>query len=459
MESTKHFPTKAPGPKGRPIIGSLNERRKRPLSFFLETTRTYGDIVRYKMGYMTVHLLNDPDAIKYVLVDHAANFIKGFGYEQLLPVLGRGLLTSEGSFWRRQRKLAQPAFHRQRLTEISEVMAQEARSHIEKWRTASESGKPFDIAEDMMHLTLRIVGLTLLGSDVSADVDSVGTAVSCLLREGNRRLLSLTHFTEKLPLPKNLVYKRHLDTLNSIIYSIIEKRRANPGSSTPSGDLLSMFMAAQDEETGERMSNQQLRDEVMTMFLAGHETTANLLAWTFYLLSRHPGIERKVREELQTVLNGRTPRFDDLPQLVYLESVLEESLRLYPPAWILARQSTRVERVGGFDIPKGSVIVISPYVIHRNTKFWDNPEGFDPDRFIEKNSQDRKKYSYIPFGAGPRQCIGNAFALMEAKIILATALQSYQLDLLPGHVVEPEPLITLRPKNGVQMILKPVARA
>lgn len=447
-----------PGPKGKLILGSLPERRSQPLQLYLNGALTYGDVVYYRMGYLNIYLLNNPDHIKYVLQDNQKNYFKGVGYEKLLPVLGHGLLMSDGDFWHRQRRLSQPAFHRQRIVEFSKVMSQSTAAMLERWSrldspnspNSPNSNSPLDIAQEMMRLTLAIVSRTLLSTDVSDEADNVGQALSRLLSATNKRVLSLLPW-EKLPLPSNAQFNRDLKVLDRVVGSIIEERRK---TNHDAGDLLSMLMNARDEDTGESMNDKQLRDEVMTIFLAGHETTANLLAWTWYLLSTHPEIARKLRAEVLEVLGPeKVPSFEDLPRLKYTLMILEESLRLYPPAWVLARENKEQDQIGGYTIPKGSVIVICPYVVHRLPHLWENPEGFDPERFNPDVKNDRHKYSYFPFSGGPRQCIGTSFALTEAQIILAMVAQKYRLDLVSGHPVEPEPLITLRPKNGVKMNL------
>ncbi|MGZ3688725.1 MAG: cytochrome P450, partial [Bdellovibrionota bacterium] len=304
-------------------------------------------------------------------------------------------------------------------------------------------------------ITLTIVGRTLLGSEVAEDTRVVSEALPVLLEGVNQRILSsMPPAFHKLPSLKNSRMKRAAEALNQIVLRIIGERRALSAEENDSRhDLLSMLMAARDEDTGEGMTDQQLRDEIMTIFLAGHETTANLLAWTFFLLSRHPAIEKKLRAEISSVMDQRTPGPEDLMKMPYGTMVLEESLRLYPPAWVIAREAKSADKIGGFTIPAGAIMVLSPYVMHRVPKYWENPEGFDPERFREEEVAKRPKFAWFPFGGGPRLCIGNAFAMMEAQLILTMVLQKFRLDLVPGHIVTPEALITLRPKYGVQMTL------
>jgi cytochrome P450 len=415
----------------------------------------YGDVVYYRMGPMHVYLVNDPDGIKHVLQDNQRNYVKGIGYEALEPALGRGLLLSEGDFWRRQRRLAQPAFHRQRMAGLADVMAGSTSAMLERWSKNAVSGEPLDIAAEMMRLTLGIVSRTLLGFDVSGEADKIGQAMARALEETNRRALTPIRLDARLPTRRNLAFKRDIKTLDTVVYRIIEERRKRGGNVGPKGDLLDMFMEVRDEDTGESMNDKQLRDEVMTMFLAGHETTANLLAWTFMLLSKNPGIARKVRAEAEEVLGGRVPGFEDAGRLRYTAMVLEEALRLFPPAWVIAREALGDDEVCGYRVPKGSIIVLCSYVVHRLPKLWPNPEGFDPERFNPDTQPERHKYSYFPFGGGPRVCIGSGFAMMEAQLIVAMALSRYRLDLVPGHPIVLDPLITLRPKHGIRMTVNP----
>ena len=437
----------APGPRTKGILGNLKDRRNRPLELFTTSLQKYGGVVRFRMGPMTVHLVSEPEGVKRVLQENYKNYIKGFGYDKLAPVLGNGLLLSEGEFWRRQRKLSQPAFHRQRLMRFGEMMVQTTEEAIDSWVKNGDQG-PIDISHEMMKITLKVVGETLLSEKVGNTADRVSEALDILLPQANKRILALIHLFEGVPTPWNKKFRNAIKTLNEIIHGIIEERRK---TGEDKGDLLSMLMQAQDEDTGEQMSNQQLRDEVMTIFLAGHETTATTLSWTLYLLSKHPDVRKKCEEEVKRTLNGRKANFEDTHRLPYLTQVIQESMRLYPPAWIFSRQTLEADEICGYHIPKGSIVLVSPYAIHHWDRFWENPEGFDPERFTEEKNEKREKYSYIPFSAGPRQCIGNNFAMMEAQLILATILSKVECNLVPGYKIEPEPLITLRPKNGIMM--------
>lgn len=441
----------APGPRGNLLLGSLPDYQRDPLNLFMNAALEYGGIVRFRMGPRNIHLITDPDSIKYVLQDNNRNYHKSVSYEKTKPMLGEGLLTSEDDFWRRQRKLAQPAFHRQRIGAFATTMTEATATMLDRWQSAAEQSQPLDIAREMMRLTLTIVGLTLFSSDVSGAAETVGRALTVALEHTNQRMQAIFDLGEKLPTRENRRFAAAIQMLDRVVYGMIEQRRR---SGEDTGDLLSMLLHSTDAETGESMSDRQLRDEAMTIFLAGHETTANALAWTWYLLSKHPEVARRLRAEVDQVLGDRVPTIEDLPRLRYTEMVLYESMRLYPPAWAIGRNSIAADEIGGCSIPPDSIIALSPYVTHRLPAYWDNPEGFDPDRFTPERSAGRPRFAYFPFGGGPRLCIGNNFAMMEAQLVVAMVAQRYRLELVPGQIVDPEPMITLRPRNGVLMTVK-----
>ena len=446
--------TRAPGPKGLPIIGSTLEALREPLPFLLRSREEFGDVVRFKFGPFDYFMINDPDVVRHVLVENEKNYTKSRNYIGLRWVLGEGLLLSEGEHWRKQRKLAQPAFHRGRLAGFADQMSRATRDLLSEWR-ASETDGAFDIHREMMRLTFRIVGLTLFSSDVEGDARDVGEAMDVAMVWANDHAESFIRIPPSFPTPANFRFKKAMKTLDGLVYRIIAERRAKPAGER-GDDLLGMLMEAVDENTGHGMTDQQLRDEVLTMVLAGHETTANLLTWTFRLLSEHPDVERRVREEALRVLGpDRDPVLDDVKKLEEARLVLEETLRLYPPAWMFERQAVAADRLGGFDIDGGDIIGICPYVMHRHPKHWENPEGFDPARFRPERAASRPRYTYLPFGGGPRTCIGNHFAMMEAQILLAMIVRDYRLELDPSHPVVLDPVITLRPKRGVRVRRRP----
>jgi len=444
---------KAPGPVGHPLLGSLPAARKDALKLFLDAANEYGDLVRFRFGPRIAHLARSPEAVRLVVQERHEQYGKQTrGFEKIRLVLGDGLLTSEGSFWRRQRRIAQPAFHHKRIAAFGETMARCADELADEWAdTAADTGKPIDVLTEMMRLTLRIVSITLLSEDTSARADEVGQAIGDLLHSANERMTRVFDPPMQLPTAENRRFRRNLSTLDDVILGVIAERRKSPREA---GDLLSLFMDIRDEETGERMDDQQLRDEVMTVYIAGHETTANALTWTLMLLSRHPAEGRLVREELATVLGGRVPTFADLPKLVRTRAAIDESMRLYPPAWMIGRSVDREDVMDGCRIPKGTLMFISPYVSHRNPAYFPNPEGFDPARFLDGRAEKLPRFAYFPFGGGPRICIGNSFATAELVLVLATLWQRFQLDVLAGHDCTPEPSITLRPRHGMKMLVR-----
>jgi cytochrome P450 len=442
----------APGPRGGLFLGSLFEAQRDPLEFFQRVIATHGDYVSVRFGPFRYMIVNEPDAVRQVLVDNHRNYKKSRNYQGLKLVLGEGLVTSEGDFWRRQRRLAQPAFHKERLASFVRTMVSDTTAMLERWRAGGASGS-FDVHHEMMRLTLRIVTRTLFSTDSDADADAVGRAMTVAIDHVNEYSDAIIRIPTWLPTPKNMRFRAARRTLDALVLRIIDERRK---ATDKPNDLLTMLMSAQDEETREQMTDRQLRDEVMTLVAAGHETTANALTWAFYLLSQHPEAAERVRAEAQSVLGGRSPGIEDLPRLVFAKSVLEETMRLYPPAWIIEREALAEDRLGGYRVRRGSVVAMSPFTLHRNTRYWERPEEFDPDRFSPASAMARPKHAYLPFGGGPRLCIGNAFAMMEAQIILAMVASRWSLALAPGFAVELDPSVTLRPKRGLFMTRAPI---
>jgi cytochrome P450 len=419
--------------------------RRDPLKFLTHLAREYGDVSRFRVGPQTFYFLNHPDLVRDVLVTHHERFHKGRALQRAKRLLGEGLLTSEGEHWQRQRRLAQPAFHRQRLQGYGRVMVDYAERASGRWR----DGEALDISEEMMRLTLSIVGKTLFDADVEHDASEVGGALSEIMDLFGYLMFPFAELMEKVPiLPPVRRFNRARARLDGVVYRIIDERRRG---GEDRGDLLSMLLLAEDEE-GDRqgMSNEQVRDEAMTLFLAGHETTANLLAWTWYLLARNPEAERRLHAEIDAVLEGgrTTPTVDDLPRLRYTEMVVSEVMRLYPPAWAVGRRAVADHEAGGYHVPANSLILVSQYVAHRDPRFWPDPERFDPERWTPEARGCRPQFAYFPFGGGPRRCVGEAFAWMEATLILATLASRWRMRLAPGRVVETRPRITLRPGRG-----------
>jgi len=438
----------APGPRGHLLLGMLPVVRRNALQTLHQAAMQFGDVVRMRFGVVTAHMISGPEGVQHVLVENSKNYGKQTrGFLKLREILGNGLLTAEGESWRRHRRIAQPAFHRQRLAAFADTMVREVDRTAERWSELAALGEPVDVAREMARLTLQIIGRTMLSRDVALEADRVGGALTYLLHAVNLRTSRLLDLPQSLPTPGNLRFARALRTLDGVVQQIIAERRR--ATERPE-DLLSMLLENSDEETGQSMSDAQLRDEAMTIFLAGHETTANALTWTFYLLSRHPSLGRALRLELERELTGN-PSFSQLPGLTLTRAVIEEGLRLYPPAWLISRSVIEDDEIGGYHIPAGSIVFVSPFIVHRDARIWENPEGFDPERFAPERAASVPRGAYFPFGAGPRQCIGASFALMEAQLVLATLWRRFRLDLVPGHPVEPEPSITLRARHGMSM--------
>jgi len=444
-ETRGKFP---PGPDSgevKKFSGQLGQVTRDPLGFFTHCARTYGDITGMRYYTFRVFFINHPDFIEDVLVTNARKFHKGRVLRANKILFGEGLLTSEDSFWLRQRRLAQPAFHRSRIATYAETMVRYTERVLESWRDGEER----DIHQEMMRITLQIVGKTLFDADVAKDAHQVGKSLELLLELSAdfRRSILIPSW---VPTPRNIRKKLAVKKLDKIIYRIIEERRV---SGRDAGDLLSMLLVARDED-GSRMTDKQLRDESITLFLAGHETTANALTWTWWLLAQNPAAENKLHAELSSVLSGRAPALDDIAKLKYTEQVLTESLRLYPPAWGTARLAIEDHEIGGYKVPKGTGVSLSQWVMHRDPRWFDAPEEFRPERWEDGLAKRLPRFAYFPFGGGPRQCIGNTFALMEATLVLATIAQRYRFRLMERHAVVPLPSITLRPRHGIRAILE-----
>jgi len=438
---------RAPSPPGLPLVGHLIGMVRDPLGMMTKGLRDHGEVVLYRFGPYRYFVLSGPDVARHVLVDRPENYVKSKNYRGLKVVLGNGLVTSEGEFWKRQRKLAQPAFHHKRLAGFAETMAHYTSDMLMRWATI-DATRSFDIHDEMTRLTFRIVGKTLFDVDLHQESDSISERIRIVIDWAQKYAESVVRLPPWVPTPSNLAFGRAKRALDRLVFGIIEERRKDRRDH---GDLLSMLMEVTDESGDGRMDNQQLRDEVMTLIIAGLETTANALAYTFHLLSQHPGVSRQLEQEIDRVLGDRAPSFEDLPRLEYTGWVVQESMRLLPPVWNVERDALDDDVIGGYSIPKGSTVAIAAYTLHRNPRHWDNPEGFDPERFSPARSKDRNKHAYLPFGGGPRVCIGNAFAMMEAKLILATVVQRYRLTLIPGFRLELDPSITLRPRSGIPM--------
>lgn len=438
-------------PEGNTIVGHLIDLSNDPLGF-LTKCRDYGDIVPLRLGLTPVCLVVNPDLIEQVLKDRDT-FIKSRGFRVLKTLLGEGLLTAEGESWFWQRRLAQPVFHQKRINQYGTIMVEYTDRLLQTW----QDGETHDVHADMMRLTLQIVMKCIFSTDVdTGEAKVVSNALDVAMHwfESKRRQNFL--IWEWFPRPENVRYHQAIAEMNDAIYRLIRDRR---NQTEPTNDLLSMLMEARDEETGQQMDDKLLRDEVATLMLAGHETTANALSWTWMLLAQHPEARQKLQSELQQVLQGRLPTIEDLRSLHYTNQVVKESMRLYPPVSIFGREAARDCTIGDYDVPQGTVIMISQWVMHRHPKYFENPEAFQPERWTEEFEKQLPRGVYIPFGDGPRICIGKGFAQMEAALLLATIAQRFELDLEEGFPIVPQPSITLRPEYGIKVRLKQIGNS
>lgn len=447
-----------PSQKPNLIGGHFRKFRKDPTGF-LTAQAKLGDVSFFRMGSQPGYFLNHPDLVRDLFVVNAHKFMKGRALQRAKNLLGEGLLTSEGAFHLRQRRMIQPAFHKTRIADYAEPMVEFAARMADTWN----DGELRDIDKEMMHLTLQIVGKTLFSANVEDDADDVGNAMTTVSKLFDFLLVPYSEWLQKLPLPQTRRFNHARETLNSVIYGIINDRRR---SGADTGDLLSMLLQARDEDDGGLMTDEQVRDEALTLFLAGHETTSNALTFTWYLLSQNLDKAEKLHAELDAVL-GRTPsdsegvnpkpeirnpKFEDVPNLKYAEAVLAESMRLFPPAWAIGRLTLEAHEFGGYRIPKGALVLVSPYVTQRDPRFWDNADEFIPERWFDQSVKEAsQKNIYFPFGGGIRRCIGEGFAWTEGVLLLATIARKWQLHLLPEQKIGLQPLITLRPKYGMRM--------
>ncbi|MGO8947291.1 MAG: cytochrome P450 [Ktedonobacterales bacterium] len=443
-----HLP---PGPAGFPVVGNVFQFRRDPLTFVSGVQRSFGRMATIYLGGTPIVMFFRPEHVRYFLVEQARNFTSSQFNQNLRRVLGDGLLTTDGDFHRQQRRLIQPAFHKRRVESYASIMVQHTQEMLDQeWRP----GARVDVAQAMRDLTLRIVAKSLFDVDLKEDHPELGASFTSVIENPVRLPFSVRALPIDLPFT---AYGKHMDglrTLNAYVYQLIERRRAE-GRDT--GDVLSMLLSAQED--GVTMTDRQIRDQTMTLFAAGHETTANALAWTFYLLSEHPVVSAKLAAELHTVLRGRPSSVDDLPNLPYLDWVVSESMRLYPPAWTQGRRGIDAFELEGYHFPGGTTVMFSQWVLHRLPDIWGDPDAFRPERWDPLNEQKVPAGAYFPFGAGPRMCIGMPFAQLEARLLLATILQRYSPRLVPGYPVQPRPRVTLRPKYGIQMTLEPAAES
>lgn len=434
--------------KGNFFLGIALELIKDPLKFLSSATKEFPEIVTYRFATRQVVYLSDPALVKHVLQTNSKNYQKGLQYEPLKLVLGNGLLTSEGDFWLRQRRIIAPVFHKKYIDSFAEQMVSSTRHLIKEWD--SQKGKVIDAYPSMMQLTLDIVGLTLLSTNVKDKATSVGHALGVLMEFAINRVRAIIKLPLWFPRPSNIKFRKKKKVLDDLVLDIIKRRRTQKSDHI---DLLDMLMKAQDEETGETMTDEQLKDEVMTIFIAGHETTACALSFTLYLLAENPDKQELLYREVSSVLGENEPTLEDLRKLEFTTQVIYESMRLYPPAWIISRRSLGSDQLGEYSLPEESNMLICAYAMHRDERRWENANEFNPDRFEKEKMKDVDKFGYLPFGGGPRICIGNNFALMEMQIAVSMMVQKFKFEKEPSFNLELDPLVTLRPKNGVNLKL------
>lgn len=447
MHATSNPPLTPPGPRGLPLVGSLLEFRRDPTGFLAALATDYGDIAHFKLGRQSAFQLNHPDYIREALVEKSARFVKTRVLERAASVIGQGLLSSNGDFHRRQRRIVQPAFQRRRIAEFGSAISRCAAATSQRWR----DGASVDMFSEMLRLSLAIVGETLFGSDIEAQAEDVKQAMTVVFEHFNHLMVPFAGITDALFPARRARFLQARATLEQLVNRMIAERRAQ---GVDRGDMLSSLLFTADDETGAKMSDAQVRDEIMTMFLAGHETTATALTWTFYLLATHTDVRARLQRELDAVLAGRSPGVEDVPALSYARMTLAESMRLYPPVWTLTRRATEQVEIGGVRLPAGAVVGMSQFVMHRDPRYFHDPERFDPLRWSDGEPEKRPKYSYFPFGGGPRHCIGEALAWMEMTLLLARLSQDWEAAVSPHFKLRLQPLITLRPLGGMPMTLQ-----
>lgn len=441
--------TSAPGISGLALFRLMPEFKRNTLHTFIDLWRAHGDLICFR-GLWTSFMLIDPQHVEYVLQTNSRNYCKGKNFKEIKAATGNGLFVSEGDVWLRQRRLTQPAFHRQRIASFARIVTDSTEAMLARWQPLAERGQAVEVDAEMLRLTLGIVGKALFSRDLSDEADTVSQSFEIIRKHTKNRVMSVLKFPASFPTPQNRRFRRALANADRIVYDLITERRQRGGNPD---DLLSLLMAARDEETGEGFSDQELRDQVVTLIGAGYETTTQALAWTWYLLARHPEIEKRLHAEISEALGGRNPAAEDLPRLPYTLMVFQEAMRLYPPAWAMSRGVIETDEIGGYRVPAHSEILLMPYITHRHPKYWEKPEEFYPEHFSPERQAARPRFAYFPFGGGPRQCIGNGFALMEAQLIMATVAQKYRLRLTDEREIEPEASVTLRPRGGLIMTL------
>jgi cytochrome P450 len=440
-----------PGPPRRATPRLLRQLVSDRLAMMRDGADTYGDAVRYRMGPQTMYLFNHPDTAKHVLADNAANYTKGIGLVHARRAIGDGLLTSDGELWRTQRDLVRPAFAHRRIVEQAGAVADEATALVDRLRVASDHG-PVDVGAHLTDLTLGVLGRTLLdGALTRAGGVDIASAFESVQDQAMFELVTLSAVPHWLPLPGQLRFRRARRRLEGIVAGLVAERSGRP----PGPDVLSRLIDSAAAEPDPAVGRRRTRDELVTLLLAGHETTASTLSWTLHLVDGRPDVARRLHEEAVAVLGDRPPRYDDLRSLTYTLQVVQEAMRLHPPVWMLPRRSVDEDEVGGYRVPARTDVVVCPYTMHRHREFWPDPDLFDPERFAPAAVRDRPRYAYIPFGGGPRFCVGSQLGTMEAVFVVAVLARELRLRSLPGRAAVPEPMLSLRVRGGLRMTVHP----
>jgi len=451
---TADRPRSPPGPRGHWLLGNTREFVRDPLQALVKHWRCHGDVVRFRFaGGLSAHLLAHPDHVKHVLQDRHRDYPKAPRMNRKLrPLLGEGLFTSGGALWLRQRRLSQPAFHRQRLAVLATLTTDATAAMLDRWQEGARRQQPIRLMPEMSRLTLTVLGQALFGAHLDEEGAPIARAVQTAFEYTNRRLESYVDLPEWLPLPSTRRFLRARRTLDTRVHEIVRERlRSGSGGD----DLLALLLAARDADSSGALSERQLRDELVTMLVSGHETTAAALTWILYLVATHADVARRLRAELDAVLGARAPTLEELPRLPYTAMVIQEALRLYPPLWGITRQPVTEDEIDGYRVPRRTMVILCPYITHRHPEFWDDPEAFDPERFTAERAAARPRYAYFPFGGGPRQCIGDTFALVQAQLVVATLLRQCRLDVVGGYPAAPHPTITLRPRGEILVAVTP----
>ncbi len=441
---------RAPGPRGSLLMGHFLEFERDALGFLDRCHRDHGDVVRFRFALTPSVLLAHPDHVRHVLQDRHTFYDKNtLDWKMLRPVLGQTLLTTDGEPWLSRRRMMQPAFHRERIAGFARLMVEQTESMLERWERAAREDEPVDVALEMNGVALDIITRALFGAVIERDAESISAAVTMVNRSFIEEAMTLPGLIATMLGRPTRSARRALVPLHELVNGFIRDRRS---AADPGEDLLAMLLAVRDEETGEGLDDRTLRNELLTLFVAGHETTANALAWTFHLLSKHGDVRERLEAEVDSVLGGRAVTLEDLGELRYTRMVIDESMRLYPPAWATSRAALEDDEIGGFRVARGTLVMLSPWLTHRHPEFWPEPERFDPERFAA-GAAERPRFAYYPFGGGPHLCIGNSFSLQEMMVVLATVTQRFAASAIDDRPVIPEPMITLRPRGGLPMRL------